>query len=169
MEAGPNMNPIGTQGSLLTNTNAKSYNDIMTRRQKNRERQRRYRARKRLEADMQKSYVQNQPNIPNVELQLDAILNNAMARVHCKRDWKKDARRAHICKGQEDVLNASVKSTLTITSESQKPCLPSGIKAEGLLERECQSENSHNLVNCETRKPKLGRRDWKADARNKKS
>ncbi|XWS49565.1 hypothetical protein CRYUN_Cryun12cG0014000 [Craigia yunnanensis] len=169
MEDGPNMDPSGTQSSLVTDTNAKSYNDIMTRRLKNRERQRRYRARKRLEADMQKSHVRSQPTIPQVELQLNGILNNAMAHVHCKRDWKKDARRAHICKGQEDTLNASVQSTVTITAESQTPCLPSGIRAEGPLERECRSENSHNLGNCETRKPKLGRRDWKADARNKKS
>ncbi|XVF52356.1 hypothetical protein PTKIN_Ptkin05aG0012200 [Pterospermum kingtungense] len=169
MEAGPNMNPTGTQGSFVTNTNSKSYNDIMTRRLKNRERQRRYRARKRLEADKQKSHVRNEPTVPKVELQLDGILNNAMARVHCKRDWKKDARRAHICKRQEDMLKASVPSTLTITSENQTPCLPSGIRAEGPQEREGHSENSQNLVNCETRKPKLGRRDWKADARNKKS
>ncbi|XWS38748.1 hypothetical protein CRYUN_Cryun19dG0157000 [Craigia yunnanensis] len=167
MEDRPNMNPSGTQGGLVTNTNTKSHNDIMTRRLKNRERQRRYRARKRLEADKQKSHVRSQPTIQQVELQLNGILNNAMARVHCKRDWKKDARRVHICKGQEDTLNASVQSTLIITTESQTPCLPSGGRAEGQPERECHSENSHNLVNCETRKPKLGRRDWKADARNK--
>ncbi|EOY23997.1 hypothetical protein QUC31_008539 [Theobroma cacao] len=169
MEDGLNMNPSGTQASLVTNTNTKSYNDIMTRRLKNRERQRRYRARKRLEADMQKSHVLNQPTIPPVGLQLNGIRNNGTARVHCKRDWKKDARRAHICKGQEDALHTSVQSTLILTAESQTPCLPSGIRAEGSLERECHSENSHNVANCETRKLKLGRRDWKADARNKKS
>ena len=169
MEDGPNMNPSGTQGSLVTNINAKSYNDIMTRRLKNRERQRRYRARKRLEADTQMSHVRSQPTIPQVGLQLNGILNNAMAHVRFKRDWKKDARRAHICKDQEDTLNASVQSNLIITVESQTPCLPSGIKVEGSIERECHSENSHNLGNCETRKPKLGRRDWKTDARNKKS
>ena len=169
MEDGLNMNPSGIQGSLVTKTNANSYNDIMTRRLKNRERQRRYRARKRLEADMQKTHVRSQPTIQQVELQLNGIINNAMAHVDCKRDWKKDARRAHICKGQEDTLNASVQSTLIINTESQTPCLPSGLRAEGQLERECHSENSHNLVNCETRKRKLGRRDWKADARNKKS
>ncbi|XWS62148.1 hypothetical protein CRYUN_Cryun07bG0186200 [Craigia yunnanensis] len=135
----------------------------------NRERQRRYRARKRLEVDMQKSHVLNQPTIPQVELQLNGILSNGTTRVHCKRDWKKDARRAHICKGQEDTLNASVQSTFIITVESQTPCFPSGIKVEGSIEIECLSENSHNLGNCETRKPMLGRRDWKADARNKKS
>ncbi|XVF11041.1 hypothetical protein REPUB_Repub07fG0235300 [Reevesia pubescens] len=132
----------------------------MSRRLKNRERQRRYRARKRLEADKQMSPVLSQPTIPQVELQLNGILNNGMTRVHCKRDWKKDARRAHICKGQEDSLNASVQSTLIINVESQTSYLPSGIRAEGSLER----ENSHNPGNYETRKPKLGRRDWKADA-----
>ncbi|XP_022738653.1 uncharacterized protein LOC111291274 [Durio zibethinus] len=169
MEDGLNMNPGGKQSGLVTNTNAKSNNDMMTRRLKNRERQRRYRARKRLEADLQKSHVLSQPTIPKVELQLNGILNNGTMRVYCKRDWKKDARSAHIRKGQEDTLNASVQSTLIKTAESQTPCLPSGIRAEGFLERECHSENSQNLGNCETRKLKLGRRDWKADARNKKS
>ncbi|OMO93232.1 hypothetical protein COLO4_17032 [Corchorus olitorius] len=172
MEDSLNMNPSGTQGSFIGNTNAKSYNDIMTRRLKNRERQRRYRARKRLEADKQKSHVAlNQPTIPKaeVELQLNGILNNGVARVHCKRDWKKDARRAHICKGQEDALNPSAQSTLIVTAESHTLYLPSGIRIEGSLGRECHSENSHNTGNSETRKPKLGRRDWKADARNKKS
>ncbi|XP_022717757.1 uncharacterized protein LOC111276252 isoform X1 [Durio zibethinus] len=169
MEDGLNMNLSGSQGSLVTKTNAKNYNDIMTRRLKNRERQRRYRARKRLEEDMQKPHVLSQPTMPQVELQLNGILGNGTTRVHCKRDWKKDARRAHISKGQDDMHNASVQSTLKLTVESQIPCLPSGIKAGGSLERECHSENSHILGNCEIRKPKLGRRDWKADARNKKS
>ncbi|XVE65295.1 hypothetical protein DITRI_Ditri07aG0169400 [Diplodiscus trichospermus] len=158
MEDGPNMKPSGTQGSLVTNKNTISYNDTMTRRLKNRERQRRYRARKRLEADMQKSRVLSQPTTPQVESQLKGILNNAMVRVHCKRDWKKDARQAHMCKGQEDTLNDSVQPSVIITAESQTPCLPSGIMAEGLLGRECHSENSVNLGNCETRKTKALRR-----------
>ncbi|KAE8713771.1 hydroxyproline-rich glycoprotein [Hibiscus syriacus] len=170
MEDGPNMNPSGTQGTLLTNTNTdtKSYNDIMTRRLKNRERQRRYRARKRLEADMQKSHVLSQPTLPKVESQLNGTFNNGTARVYCKRDWKKDARRAHIFKGQ-DTLNASIQSTLDTTVESQISHLPPGIRDEGSAGRECNLENSGNLHNSETRKPKLGRRDWKADARMKKS
>ncbi|KAH1089352.1 hypothetical protein J1N35_016609 [Gossypium stocksii] len=61
----------------------------MTRRLKNRERQRKIVARKRLEADMQKSHVLNRPTIPNAELQLNGILNNVMKRVHCKRTGKK--------------------------------------------------------------------------------
>lgn len=152
------LNSSGIEGSLVAKTNAQSYNDIMTRRLKNRERQRRYRARKRLEADMQKSHVVCQPTLPQVELQLDGILSNGITSVLCKRDWKKDARRAHICKGKEDTLNASVQSNLIITVESQTQSLTSKIKAEGTLERDC-----------ETGKAKLGRRDWKADARNKKS
>ncbi|KAB2039223.1 hypothetical protein ES319_D03G199400v1 [Gossypium barbadense] len=156
MEDELNMNPSGAQGTLVTNSSTKSYNDIMTRRLKNRERQRRYRARKRLEADMQKSHVLNQPTIPNAELQLNGILNNVTKRVHCKRDWKKDARRAHIYKAQEGSIS---------TVETQASCLPS----VDPIGRECSSEDSPNLQNYETRKPKLGRRDWKADARNKKS
>ncbi|KAB2088548.1 hypothetical protein ES319_A03G005400v1 [Gossypium barbadense] len=150
MEDELNMNPSGAQGTLVTNSSNKSYNDIMTRRLKNRERQRRYRARKRLEADMQKSHVLYQPTIPNAELQLNGILNNVT------RDWKKDARRAHIYKAQEGSIS---------TVEIQASCLLS-VDPVG---RECSSEDSPNLQNYETRKPKLGRRDWKADARKKKS
>ncbi|MBA0788001.1 hypothetical protein Gotri_006977 [Gossypium trilobum] len=129
MEDELNMNPSGAQGTLVTNSSTKSYNDIMTRRLKNRERQ---------------------------QLQLNGILNNVTKRVHCKRDWKKDARRAHMYKAQEGSIS---------TVETQASCLPS-VDPVG---RECSSEDSPNLQNYETRKPKLGRRDWKADARNKKS
>ncbi|GMJ16072.1 hypothetical protein HRI_005276300 [Hibiscus trionum] len=170
MEDGLKMNPSGTQGTLVTNTNTntKSYNDMMTRRLKNRERQRRYRARKRLEADMQKSHVLSQPTIPKMDLQLNGTLNNGTARVYCKRDWKKDARRAHLFKGQE-THNAIIQSTLSTTVESQISFFPTEIREEGSTGKECQLESYGNLQNCETRKPKLGRRDWKADARKKKS
>ncbi|XP_039015791.1 uncharacterized protein LOC120146233 isoform X2 [Hibiscus syriacus] len=169
LDDGPNMNASGTQGTLLTNTNPESYNGIMTRRLKNRERQRRYRARKRLEADKQKSNVISQPTIPKMELQLNGTLNNGTACVYyCKRDWKKDARRAHIFKGQ-DTLNASIQSTLKTTVESQISCLSPGVRDEGSAGRECNLENSGSLHNSETRNPKLGRRDWKAEARKKKS
>ncbi|KAK8691003.1 hypothetical protein V6N13_074524 [Hibiscus sabdariffa] len=169
---GLNMNPSEIQGTLVTNsntnTNTKSYNDIMTRRLKNRERQRRYRARKRLEADMQRSHVLSQPTLPKTDLQFSGILNNGTARVYCKRDWKKDARRAHIFKGQ-DTHNASNQSTLSTTVESQISFFPTGIREEGSSGRECHLESSGNLQNFEIRKSKLGRRDWKADARKKKS
>ncbi|XVE57444.1 hypothetical protein DITRI_Ditri04bG0091200 [Diplodiscus trichospermus] len=84
----------------------------MTRGLKNREWQRRYRAQKRLEADMQKSHVLSQQSKPQVESQLSGTLSNETIHFHFKWDWKKDARRAHTCKGQEDTLNASVRSTL---------------------------------------------------------
>ncbi|KAI9177302.1 hypothetical protein LWI28_013446 [Acer negundo] len=167
MEDGQNMNPAATQDSLMMKSldqrdHTKSRSDIMTRRLKNRERQRRYRARKRLEADTKKSSVPNQTTTPQIELQLNGNLSNSVTRVYCKRDWKKDARRASTFKGQ-DTPNGSVKPA----TESQTLCLPSGNKAEALQERECYS---FSLVDCETNKTKLGcRRDWKADARKKKS
>ncbi|KAL5791435.1 hypothetical protein ACOSP7_000029 [Xanthoceras sorbifolium] len=170
MEDCQNMNPAVTQDSLMMKSlnqrdHTKSRSDITTRRLKNRERQRRYRARKRLEADMKKSSVLKQTTTPQIELQLNENFSNCIARVYCKRDWKKDARRASTFKSQ-DTPNGSVKPALMSTAESQTFCLASGNKAEALEERE---SCSFSLVDYETNKPKLGRRDWKADARKKKS
>ncbi|KAK3183026.1 hypothetical protein Dsin_030312 [Dipteronia sinensis] len=170
MEDGQNMNRAATQDSVMMKSldqrdHTKSRSDIMTRRLKNRERQRRYRARKRLEADTKKSSVLNQTATPQIEPQLNGNLSNSITRVYCKRDWKKDARRVSTFKGQ-DTPNGSVKPALVSTTESQTLCLASGNKAEALQERECCS---FSLFDCETNKSKLGRRDWKADARKKKS
>ncbi|KAK2662507.1 hypothetical protein Ddye_001081 [Dipteronia dyeriana] len=170
MEDGQNMNPAATQESLMMKSldqrdHTKSRSDIMTRRLKNRERQRRYRARKRLEADMKNSSVLNQTTTPQIELPLNGNLSNSVTRVYCKRDWKKDARRASTFKGQ-DTLNGSLKPALISGTESQTLCLASGNKAEALQERiRC----SFSLVGCDTNNTKLGRRDWKADARKKMS
>ncbi|GLT81253.1 hypothetical protein SLA2020_526470 [Shorea laevis] len=169
MEDGMHMNQMGIQGSLMIKTDAKSYDDVMNRRLKNRERQRKYRARKRLEADIQKSHVLNQSTVRQVSLQHNDIVNNCMKRVHCKRDWKKDARRAHICRGQEDTSNFSVQPAIMITAESQILCPSSGIKVDGMLERELHSDNSCSLGNFEVTNTKPGPRDWKADARKKKT
>jgi hypothetical protein len=170
MENSKNMNAsTGTQENLMMNPpeqrhRTKGRLDIVTRRLKNRERQRRYRARKRLEAEIQKSCVTNESTLPQVELQQNGIHSLCVTRVHCKRDWKKDARRAHTPKDQEVTPNG----TVTLTSESQTSCLPSGIKAEPPLEREWHPEISHSVVNSETHRTIVGRRDWKADARKKK-
>ncbi|KAL5724370.1 hypothetical protein ACHQM5_007641 [Ranunculus cassubicifolius] len=64
----------------------KSYDRVMARRLKNRERQRRYRARRRLEADMKKATPQ---------LTVESQLNGCPEyQVHCQRKWKDDARKA---------------------------------------------------------------------------
>lgn len=168
MENSKNMNVTGTQESsvmkpLEQRQRTRGHLDIVTRRLKNRERQRRYRARKRLEAEIKKSYVTNESTLPQVELQQNGIHNPSMTRVHCKRDWKKDARRAHAIKVQQVIPNGTVNS-----SESQTSNMPFGVKAEPLLEIECHSEITNGLVNSETHRTIVGRRDWKADARKKK-
>lgn len=58
--------------------------DLMIRRMKNRERQRKYRERKRLrdEADS--------------DAEIYGYVENFVRRVYCCRDWKQDARRAHL-------------------------------------------------------------------------
>ncbi|GLT34730.1 hypothetical protein SLA2020_092290 [Shorea laevis] len=168
MEDAQNMNNMGVQGTSMIKSDPESHNDLMTRRMKNRERQRRYRARKRLEAD-QKSHVLNQSTIQQVSSLENGILNSGMKRVHCKRDWKKDARRANMCRGQEDTPNGTVQPAITVTSESQVQCPPSAIRADVMLEREPHPENSHGQGICEITKTKLGGRDWKAEARQKKS
>lgn len=154
-----NMNPAVPQNSLMRKNMdqgdlIKSRSDLMTRRLKNRERQRRYRARKRLEADMKKSIVLNQsPTTPHMAQLPNGNFGSPVARVYCKRDWKKDARKAFAYKGQD-----SMKPTFISATESQTSFVPSGNTAE-----------APGLIVCETGKPKLGRRDWKADARRKKS
>ncbi|KAI4314474.1 hypothetical protein L6164_027379 [Bauhinia variegata] len=80
-------------------------------------------------------------------------------RIYCKRDWKKDARRAHALK---------IQQVQTPTGEHEAKCLASGIKAEP--DRETQTSFSFGEVNIEP-PPRvvLSRRDWKAEARKKKS
>ncbi|KAG2680265.1 hypothetical protein I3843_11G092200 [Carya illinoinensis] len=168
MENGKNMNATGTQDSFMMKPHdqrqrTRGHLDVITRRMKNRERQRRYRARKRLEAESKKSCVINESAPPQVDLQQNKIHNPCMTRVHCKRDWKKDARRAHTSKDQDVIPNGTVK----LTSENQTPSLASGIKAEPSFERG-YSEISHSMVNSEMHRTISGRRDWKGDARKKK-
>ena len=170
MENGKNLNVTGTLDNLMMKPMdqiqraTRGRLDITTRRLKNRERQRRYRARKRLEEEIKKSSVINQSTPPQVDLQQNVIHGPCMTRVHCKRDWKKDARKAHTSKDQDVISNV----TVTLTSESQTPCSTNGIKAETSLKRECHSEISHSLASSETHRTIVGRRDWKADARKKK-
>ncbi|RDY10296.1 hypothetical protein CR513_05207, partial [Mucuna pruriens] len=143
----------------------KGRNDIMTRRLKNRERQRRYRARKRLEAETNKSFVVEETPAVQVELQPKGNHSNFMTRIYCKRDWKKDARRVHVSKHQE--MNESIDPSI-LTSMPVVTCLAIGNKPETVPEREIQSGSS-TIVGDETPRMVLGRRDWKAEARRKKN
>ncbi|XP_010540784.1 PREDICTED: uncharacterized protein LOC104814445 [Tarenaya hassleriana] len=125
--------------------------DIMIRRMKNRERQRRYRARKRLlEASNNENLcISNQSCVAEKpEPELSYRVENSVWRVYCSREWKKDARRAHSMKRARDV--GSAESSIKIkTSE------------------DCDG-NSTGFIDKEKQKIRPGRRDWKAEARNKK-
>ncbi|QCD90772.1 hypothetical protein DEO72_LG4g1732 [Vigna unguiculata] len=156
----------GTQDSSIMKSvdqrvRSKGRNDIMTRRLKNRERQRRYRARKRLEAETKKSFVVEETPTVKVEQPPNGNHNNNfMTRIYCKRDWKKDARRAHVLKHQQ--MN-------TITGMPEMSCLAIGNKSETVPEKkEIQSESS-SVVSTETPRVVLSRRNWKAEARRKKN
>ncbi|CAN0842907.1 hypothetical protein LINGRAHAP2_LOCUS3712 [Linum grandiflorum] len=96
----------------------------MTRRLKNRERQRRYRARKRLEADKGRSSVANIQSDPaKLDVGKGHRSSKYETRVHCTRKWKKEARRTSVHLAGDEL----------------------------------------------GKKPSLGRRNWKAEARKKKS
>lgn len=145
---------------------SKGRGDLLTRRLKNRERQRRYRARKRREAGTTNSFVVEQAAAVQVELQPNGNYNNFVTRIYCNRDWKKDARRAHIMKHQE--MNRFIDHSSTLTNVPVVTCLGIGNKSETMLDRKTQSGSSSVVYN-ETPRTVLGRRDWKAEARRKKN
>ncbi|EOA37193.1 hypothetical protein CARUB_v10010595mg [Capsella rubella] len=113
--------------------------EVMIRRMKNRERQRRYRARKRMreEAGIDESLsfetMGQHEEGEEEELEFNGgsggYVDNFVRRVYCDRDWKKEARRAHL-----------------IVNKAQ--------------------DGSCELV---IRKIRRHQRDWKADARKKKT
>ena len=166
-----NQSAAGTQDSSMMKSvdqraRSKGRNDIMTQRLKNRERQRRYRARKRLEAETKKSFVVEETPAVQVELQPNRNPNNNfVTRIYCKRDWKKDARRAHILKHQQ--MNGFIDRP-AITSVPEVTCLDMGNKSETVPEREIQSGSS-GVASTDAPRVVLGRRDWKAEARRKKN
>ncbi|XP_062073623.1 uncharacterized protein LOC133777884 [Humulus lupulus] len=179
MENGQNMNTSQTQDHFsmeLVNErdDSKSHNDIVMRRMKNRERQRRYRARKRLEEDLKKSgmpsiieQASTSPTSPIVELepQSNGILSNYSARVQCRRNWKKDARRAHTSKDSEVYPNDSLITVPVFSSDSQVLDV-SGTKAEFSRPDIGLDVVSHATP---TQRTISGRRDWKAEARRKRN
>uniref|UniRef100_A0A1J3FRM2 Uncharacterized protein n=1 Tax=Noccaea caerulescens TaxID=107243 RepID=A0A1J3FRM2_NOCCA len=113
--------------------------EVMIRRMKNRERQRRYRARKRmreeagiddnLSFETTTGQQQEEEEEEEEEEFNNGYVENFVRRVYCHRDWKKEARRAHL-----------------MTDKTQ----------DGY---------------CESVKRKIWprRRDWKAEARKKKT
>ncbi|EXB99722.1 hypothetical protein L484_023252 [Morus notabilis] len=169
MENGQSVSSCQMQGNLSVELvgqreHSITHNDIMTRRMKNRERQRRYRARKRLEADLQKSNIIEQPTSQVKEVQPNSVVSK-----HCRRDWKKDARRAHVLKNPDASPNGSAIIIPVLSSESQTLGLSSGTEAEFPVQRESHPETSLDIVNHLMHRTATGRRDWKAEARKKKT
>lgn len=152
---------------------SRSPDDILVRRLKNRERQRRYRARKRQEADLRKasSVDQSTPlhfpqmhteflSVPlEVEISVSGTAPDYLTRIHCQRDWKKDARSAHIHKKQEtcSLENGGAGNSATFVDGGHQENLLSNLS------------NTPVLHNTETRGLQSSRRHWKEEARNKRS
>lgn len=176
MESGQPTNVSVHQQDLMTPINeanqVRSNNDIMTRRLKNRERQRRYRARKRLEAernrdqtsqlvefhgaDLRNAGNNTQSGLVAIDVPIINTPQNFASRVHCRRDWKKDARRVHLDKQQ------------TAAGEKEMPPFTTQVNADPLIVTEAQ-QKAPLQDNDGTRRVVHSRRHWKAEARNKKS
>lgn len=153
--------------------------DILVRRLKNRERQRRYRARKRHEADLRKAsivdqstplhYQQMPTEFLSVPVEVDISVNvtspDCLTRVHCQRDWKKDARTAHIHKKQEMSPIGHSNSGTGAPGESAATFVECGVQADLMPNH----SNTPILDNSATHGLQSSRRHWKAEARNKKS
>lgn len=156
---------------------ARSPDDILVRRLKNRERQRRYRARKRQEADLRKAssvdqstplhYQQMRTEFLSVPLEVEISVNGTapdyLTRIHCPRDWKKDARTAHKHKKQE---TCPFNDAGTVTSAGNSATFVDGGHQTNLLSN---VSNAPVLDNSATHGLQSSRRHWKAEARNKKS
>ncbi|XP_077242920.1 FAM50A-like protein [Tasmannia lanceolata] len=92
---------------------SKSHHDLTARRLKNRERQRRYRARKRVVADMKNAELSNQSTSLQIEPHPGGVVTKFEARVYCHRKWKKEAR--EICSSREP----EDKSEINLENEHQ--------------------------------------------------
>ncbi|XP_050230819.1 uncharacterized protein LOC126679854 [Mercurialis annua] len=166
------MDAIGTQENIVLKSLeqkqlCRSRHDILNSRLKNRERQRRYRARKRSEANTKGDSVLNRSIRPQEQLEKNGSLSKDRNTVHCKRNWKRDARNAHAGKTLEVVPpNASIISALTLNSGNESHCLVPLAAAESQLERIDHPENSFVIPSSKSN-VKLGRRNWKAEARRK--
>ncbi|CAO2819606.1 unnamed protein product [Amaranthus hypochondriacus] len=147
---------------------SKTLDDALHRRLKNRERQRRYRERKRLKVDSTHAHVTNQESdMQIIPLLTNVTVEQVVTRIHCRRDWKKDARRAHA--NNEPICNVQPSSGQSLASEDHMPHVPSRTQeAEQTWKREASSVSNVCLNEGEKFRIKRGRRDWKAEARNKK-
>ncbi|XP_068649590.1 uncharacterized protein [Aristolochia californica] len=126
----------------------RSHCELMARRKKNRERQRRYRARKRIEADMKNACLGSE-QISSQTMEGPGPVTVSVARIYSSRDWKKDARMVQqSCKPSNLSHEPEVKVEPPSTSEVR-----------------CTSADATCIETNEAKAP--ARRDWKAEARNK--
>lgn len=171
MEFSSEDNALTVDGSLVMpldpSEHARSPQDLMTRRLKNRERQRRYRLRKRLEAE-KKASTMSQSAPPDIQLEMPAISSTCATRVYCPRNWKKDARRAQFFKEEVNKSGGSLMSCTTSIIGGQVPYLPSGVEQQLSLDSELQCRSSSVIDSSDTPRSTLSHRHWKAEARNKK-
>ncbi|CAH8358611.1 unnamed protein product [Eruca vesicaria subsp. sativa] len=97
----------GMQDALMMSIDEKDdlidKDEVIIRRMKNRERQRRYRARKRMreEAGLDEILSLQEQDQEEEEEEEELVCNNVcvdnfVRRVYCHRDWKKEARIAHL-------------------------------------------------------------------------
>ncbi|KAH0644388.1 hypothetical protein KY284_032272 [Solanum tuberosum] len=200
--------------------------DILAKRLKNRERQRRYRERKRLKADNMKVLGTNQlvslpvgvpmivsprdstllvnvapldSSVPvevapldssmpvNVAPQayvmpvdvssresvtrvmpVDVSSRESVTRVYSGRNWKRDARKAHVARQNEVSTNNMVSSDLASTGGGQATLLPHVEQSDVAMSNVISSPVTASENNG-TPKSIPSRRNWKAEARNKKS
>ncbi|KAF9623612.1 hypothetical protein IFM89_003539 [Coptis chinensis] len=142
---------------------------ILARRLKNRERQRRYRARRRLEAKTKNTYIVNLSTSLTLESQPNGVFTNDMNCVQCHRKWKEDARRAHASREPEVALHKPESPVVNHGSGHATEISPSKDELDQPAEIEVQSKRSSvSLYNPETNETTHGRRDWKLDARRLK-
>lgn len=150
--------------TLIKNGRSKSHSDIMDRRLKNRERQRRYRARKRLEADTKIADPGNQST--SLQSHKYGVVKLKSQVRHC-RDWKKDARQAHILKEPKNAPIETPVLALSLASEPAAHDLNVRAKVPLLEGGEFHVEPSVSSSGFEANDSTHGRRHWKAAARNK--
>lgn len=186
--------------------------DILAKRLKNRERQRRYRERKRLKADNMKVLGTNQlvslpvgvpmivsprdstllvnvapldSSVPVEVAPLDSSMpvnvaprayvmpvdvssRESVTRVYSGRNWKRDARKAHVARQNEVSTNNMVSSDLASTGGGQATLLPHVEQSDVAMSNVISSPVTASENN-RTPKSIPSRRNWKAEARNKKS
>lgn len=186
--------------------------DILAKRLKNRERQRRYRERKRLKTDNMKVLGTNQlvslpvgvpmivsprdstllvnvapldSSVPVEVAPLDSSMpvnvaprayvmpvdvssRESVTRVYSGRNWKRDARKAHVARQNEVSTNNMVSSDLASTGGGQATLLPHVEQSDVAMSNVISSPVTASENNG-TPKSIPSRRNWKAEARNKKS